>query len=166
MNPKFDLSGKRFGRLVALEFSHKDARWNRVWSCVCDCGSSVKARSVDLSTGNTQSCGCLRKDRIVKVNSRHGQRRSRAYSIWSSMRTRCLNPKHARYGRYGGRGIQCCERWASFANFYADMGDPPAGRSLDRINNDGNYEPGNCRWATATEQYHNSSRRGMAASGM
>jgi hypothetical protein len=92
---------------------------------------------------------------FAKRNTKHGLSRSRAFQCWKNMKARCLNPQHRQYPDYGGRGITVCERWLIFENFYADMGDPPPGLSLDRINNNGNYERGNCRWATVAEQLAN-----------
>lgn len=166
-----DLTGQRFGRLVVLGQAFRD-RHGQHWFCQCDCGNSSTVASHNLTGAHpARSCGCWRRlvlkrgqDRVV-----HGQARahkpSPEWEAWHTMRQRCLNPKWAGYRYWGGRGITVCDRWLGpegFANFLADMGRRPAGivrkrarYSLDRINNDGNYEPGNCRWATINEQLAN-----------
>jgi hypothetical protein len=146
-----DRTGERHGRWVLSSYAGT-SRWN----CVCDCGTKRFVQTRDLTSGKSTSCGCLRDEQRHRYRKTHGGSSTRAYGIWLHMRDRCNNPNNLRYALYGGRGITICERWNSFANFYADMGEPPEGRSLDRINNDGNYEPSNCRWATQREQVHNS----------
>ena len=151
MNAPIDIIGKRFGHLRVLAIwparSRKIQR-TIYWLCRCDCGVELPVRGHSLSFGRTRSCGCL-------PPRTHGMAGSRIYWIWASMRQRCSNPNHVAYPNYGGRGISVCERWRWFQNFYADMGDPPPGKSLNRIDNNGNYAPGNCEWATATEQARN-----------
>jgi hypothetical protein len=148
-----DLTGRRFDRwhVIALipERQRSCGRPFVLWLCRCDCGSERIVRGSNLQSGCSKSCGCL--------NTKHGQSRprGRAYQCWQNMKARYLNPQHRQYPDYGGRGITVCERWLIFENFYADMGDPPDGLSIDRINNDGNYEPRNCRWATVAEQLAN-----------
>lgn len=158
MKAKRDLSGLRFGRLIALEYVGNCGRWR----CICDCGRTTNPKGFNLYRGITKSCGCLLADIASKKNLTHGHsvdgRPSRTYTSWLGMIARCRDPRHCRFQRYGGRGISICERWNSFANFLADMGERPSNKhSLDRINNDGNYEPGNCRWATASQQSRNRS---------
>ncbi len=121
--------------------------------CQCDCGTQ---KDILLSEwGKTRSCGCLALEMLVERSLRHGRAETKIYQIWSDMVGRCVRLTHQRFADYGGRGITVCDRWRDFANFYADMGDRPAGRSLDRIDNDRGYSPGNCRWAAAAEQRAN-----------
>jgi hypothetical protein len=123
---------------------------------LCSCGKEVIRTSGNLNGKNkTQSCGCIKRERQIHGHSANGIV-SKTYRSWAAMIARCTNPNNNRYGYYAGRGIVVCERWTnSFPNFLADMGERPIGKSIDRINNDGNYEPGNCRWSTAIEQVHN-----------
>lgn len=155
-----DLTGLRFGRLTVLR-RHSLLRGRVVWLCLCDCGREHPAASQNLVRGSTKSCGCYRRETSAAKVTTHGQTRSPTFNSWMSMRQRCTNPSDPAWKYYGGRGIKVCARWGSFANFLADMGERPAGKSLDRWpDNDGNYTPGNCRWATATEQRHNQRPRG------
>lgn len=153
--------GDRFGRLVVLaEAGHSDDGLRRLVLCQCDCGKTtitVASRLTQRSKGGTKSCGCLHSDTLVARQTKHSLAGSHIYLIWNGMHSRCYNPNHPSYHRYGGRGIRVCERWHDFQNFYADMGDKPSpSHSLDRYpNQDGNYEPGNVRWATRTEQARN-----------
>lgn len=157
---RIDLTGQRFGRLTVIEAGHRDPKERRLyWRCLCDCGNEHVTRGAQLRRGETRSCGCLRVDMGKAKTLTHGmsrrKTRRKVYGVWATMRRRCDNPGQQSYRLYGGRGIKVCERWHTFENFYADMGDPPAGCSIDRIDPDGDYEPGNCRWATAKEQRAN-----------
>ena len=163
MNARIDLTNQRFGRLTVLRFSHT-GKWGRAfWACLCDCGKETVASGEDLKSGNTASCGCLWQS-LGDRTRKHGRSRTSVHNRWKEMHQRCRNPKHKRFADYGGRGIQVCERWHDFTNFLADMGEPPPGLTLDRKDNDGNYEPGNCRWATDTEQRSNK-RKSKALAG-
>jgi hypothetical protein len=163
--PKFDLTGMRFGRLVVLGATGERGHRGWVWRCLCDCGNESLVITTKLRRGTTRSCGCGRgfhgpvseeqRTHLREIHTVHGRHGTPIYHKWGSMRARCENPQNRGYKDYGGRGIRVCERWQTFENFYADMGDPPPGMSLERINNDGDYEPSNCRWATMSQQNRN-----------
>lgn len=155
MNPKNDLIGARFGRLLVLSFVDRNKRGQSRLAAMCDCGSEVLVKATNLRTGNTKSCGCLRTEMKAERKFVHGQSHDPTYKTWVSMLQRCINPRVPAYERYGGRGISVCAAWGSFTGFLADMGDRPAGTTIDRIDVNGNYEPGNCRWADAKTQQRN-----------
>lgn len=152
-------TGERVGRLLVVDFAEPNPSGHRQFRCRCDCGAETVATASNLRSGKTRSCGCLRSDVGLKGTRtrlvRHGLCGTPTYRSWQGMIQRCTNPKVPKWKHYGGRGITVCERWRDFTNFLADMGERPDGRTLDRTDPDGNYEPGNCRWATAVEQRHN-----------
>lgn len=124
------------------------------WNCLCKCGALGVVFGNELRSGHSKSCGCYQKEVASETNSTHGMRHTKEYAAWCAMWTRCTNPNAINYANYGGRGVQVCDRWKSFENFYADMG-ASNGLTLDRIDPDENYEPSNCRWATRKAQNNN-----------
>lgn len=162
MPNRIDLSGRRFGRLVAMRV-HSAQDGNVRWECLCDCGGTCYPTRHNLQAGNHHSCGCLRREIASMKTLTHGESprsgSSREYNSWSGAKSRCFCPTSQKYPSYGGRGITMCAEWRdSFESFLRDMGRRPIGMSLDRINVNGHYEPSNCRWATDLEQGRNTTR--------
>ena len=153
----FDLTGQQFGYLVVIGKSKKKQS-NRIhWFAQCSlCGNLTCVAANNLDRHHTISCGCLQP---LKAST-HGKSDTRIYEVWKNMLARCYNPKDNHYHNYGGRGIKVCDRWHTFETFYEDMGDPPEGKSIERVENNGNYEPSNCIWATWQEQMHNKRAKG------
>lgn len=174
--PKFtDLTGNKYGRLSVTK---KVDGGNKcvLWECICDCGNRAIVRSSSMTSGRTRSCGCLARessaqngrDNVGKKKDRHGhaRRNTSTYGIWRGMKQRCLNKLAGEYPNYGGRGIKVCDRWLKFDNFLADMGVRPAGHHLDRLDNNGHYEPNNCAWVTPKQnQRHTRKSRMITAFG-
>lgn len=168
MPPKDDLTGLCFGRLTVECFSHRRGS-KAQWRCTCNCGASIIADGHNLKSGNTQSCGCKNSYVTAARNRTHGKSGTPEHTIWASMKQRCLDVGCKAYVHYGGRGISVFNCWRdSFEAFLADVGERPGPEyELDRIDNDGNYEPGNVRWATRKEQMRNTrASRRITAGGL
>ena len=148
--------------IVIISLSGRDKKYRQLVRCRCVCGREFVADAWKVRSGHTKSCGCLKPSLIGSSRKKHGQSRPQTteYRAWSLMKNRCLNPNDRRYSDYGGRGISVCQEWIdSFEAFFSHVGRRPGkGFSIDRINNDGNYEPGNVRWATPKQQRNNQRR--------
>lgn len=167
MPPLKNIAGMRFDRLTVISVHGREKFGRATWLCKCDCGKEIIVFSSNLIKGNTKSCGCLKDEKRIDNGHKHlkhgcskGAIQNEGnptpeYISWQGMRQRCLNLQHQKYPIYGGRGITICERWSLFENFLMDMGERPEGKTLHRIDNDGDYEPFNCEWADYYTQNKN-----------
>lgn len=157
-----DLTGRKYGKLTVLNRDSNTNAGDTTWVCLCECGNIKTIRRAGLVTGRTKSCGCLlsesSKNRMINLATKHGKSSHKLYRVWASMKGRCLDKGDSSYSNYGGRGISICHDWMNDFNIFYNWAISNGyrdGLSIDRINNDGNYEPSNCRWATAKTQCRN-----------
>jgi hypothetical protein len=157
------LIGNRFGRLlVQAELAVRSNDRRIRYHCLCDCGNEYDVSGTQLRTGHVLSCGCYQKEVVRNLNLSHNKSNTPTYNSWCSMKSRCYNENNNKYKDYGGRGVIVCDRWiTSFENFLKDMGEKPIGTTLDCKDNDGNYEPSNCKWSTSVEQANNRRKRSV-----
>lgn len=158
--PNFkDLTSQKFGRLTVVKRGPDYRKGVPTWECVCECGNTRTVRAGILTRGESQSCGCLKKEiqraRMVAANTLHGMTGTRTHRIWCGIVTRCTDKNSTSFKKYGAKGITISARWEHFENFYADMGNCPDGLTIDRIDNSKGYESGNCRWASMETQQNN-----------
>jgi len=155
---KLDLIGKQFSRVFVIrevELRKFKSGNCTQYLCRCDCGTEFKVLGSSLTSGNTKSCGCYARELVSEKSRKHGMHGTRTYRIWQAMLNRCRNKNVPNYNDYGGRGVTVCDEWLSFENFFEDMGEPLEDQSIDRIDNNGDYELNNCKWSTMKEQGRN-----------
>lgn len=153
-----DLTGQKYGKLTVIKYCGSNKRGRALWLCQCDCGNTKVILGNSLLSKLTLSCGCYNKEHSKNIHTKHNLSYSKLYKVWGGMKTRCYNPKFMYYSNYGGRGITICDEWLNnFKTFYewAINNGYKEGLTIDRINNDGIYEPSNCRWITRAEQNRN-----------
>jgi len=150
--------GNRYGKWTVIKFLQMNGK-HQQYETKCDCGTIGKHNASELRAKKSSQCVNCHNKQNALLNTKHGMHKERIYKVWNSMRQRCVNPKTVSYEWYGARGIKVCSRWNNFMNFYIDMGDREDGMTLDRIDNDGDYEPSNCRWVSHKENCQNRAKR-------
>ncbi len=162
MGKAINVVRQKFGRLFVVSRAGITKEGQATWNCICDCGKETIVQGRFLRNGRIKSCGCLQREVASVRHFKHGMYGTSTYHIWDAMKSRCLNKNSVHYKNYGGRGIGVCDRWvSSFVDFFADMGERPEGLTIERIDNDGDYTPENCKWATRQEQSRNCRRNRM-----
>lgn len=161
MGKPIDITGKRYGKLIAIKVHHLGERNKRFWLCNCDCGQESIVSVGDLNSGKTNSCGCGKSIKLTERNTKHGGHNTRLYRIWRGLFKRCENPNSTDYFNYGARGVSICDEWRDFSVFrcWALSNGYTERLTIDRLNENGNYGPFNCRWATSKQQAEHKRKR-------